>query len=368
MQKTSGHIPYLDGWRGLAILSVFFGHFVSKAEYWWIGSFGVQLFFALSGYLMCNILFIKKVKLPNFFVSRIVRVVPTFLLFIAVLLVYSAVFQPEPFIPSGEEILATVTFLRTYLPHELPLTSKQWAIGHLWSLNVEEHSYIFLALVALLTRRAKSPWLTGLCLAASTFAVWLITFRYLTQPPEGPNHFSTLTESASLGLLAAATIRYLRHHLPLRLEAMVPPWLPLASVAVAFLCFSTYQFKGFHLILAPILIACAINFLDQVPTFVRTCLSNKVLCWFGTCSFSLYLWQQPLHVLTTDHGANGWLMSATAIGIGAISFYAFENPVRQVLASAWRKRSVDTKAQSIETREIAIQDGSGTAVVRIPED
>lgn len=352
MRSTSTHIPYLDGWRGIAILCVYVGHFVSKSAYWWVGTFGVHLFFVLSGYLMCNILFIKKVALPDFFASRLVRVMPTFLLFIAVLLAYSATLQPHRFTPSLHEILATVTFLRTYVPYDLSLSNKGWAIGHLWSLNVEEHSYLFLALVALLTRRAKNPWLTGTCLVIATASAWTVSQWYLVHPPGGASHFSTRTEVASLGLLAGATIRYVRHYLPLSLYSKVPGWLPLACVAVAFSCFSTYQYKGFHITLAPILLACAINFLDRTPEIARAALSTRALRWFGTCSFSLYLWQQPLHVLTTEYGANAFLMCASAIAIGALSFYVFENPVRKYLTTAWRNRSSSAKPELVNALSI----------------
>lgn len=338
MSPPDKHIPYLDGWRGLAILCVFIGHFVSHARYWWIGKYGVDLFFVLSGYLMCNILFIKLVPLPDFFASRFMRVVPTFLLFIGAMLLYATTLQPEPFVPSGAEILATMSFLRTYLPHELALTSDQWPIGHLWSLNVEEHSYIFLALVALATRRLNRRWLTGAALAGSALLVWFITVAYLHSPPPGPNDMSMRTESASLGLLAAAAIRYVRHYFPLTLYRKVPGALPLLAAVAAFLCFSLYQYKGIHLTVAPLLLACAINFLDRVPELVRRCLSHPALRWLGTCSFSLYLWQQPLHVLLAKYDMNPYAMAAAAAGIGLLSFYLFENPVRKRLAAAWRSR------------------------------
>lgn len=315
---------------------------------------------------MCNILFIKQVALPNFFASRLIRVMPTFLLFIGVLLVYSATLQPHRFVPSSHEILATITFLRTYIPYDSGLSSKQWAIGHLWSLNVEEHSYIFLAIIALLTRRAKSAWVTGTFLVIATLAAWVFSHKYLLQPPAGASHFSTRTEVASLGLLAGATIRYIRHHVPSRLYASVPSWLPLVSIVAAFSCFSTYQYKGIHITLAPILLACAINFLDRIPEFCRKVLANPVLRWFGTCSFSLYLWQQPLHVLVTDYGMNAFLMCGIAISIGVVSFYGFENPVRKQLTAAWRARASRMAAPAVSGG--VMQGSGGAGAVRLLDD
>lgn len=83
----SNHIPYLDGWRGVAIVLVLIGHF-NDIGLVWLGPFGVMLFFALSGRLMCELLFIKKVELVTFFFRRFSRILPTFWLFLLIVFLY----------------------------------------------------------------------------------------------------------------------------------------------------------------------------------------------------------------------------------------------------------------------------------------
>jgi peptidoglycan/LPS O-acetylase OafA/YrhL len=73
-------IDYLDGWRGLAILLVLVAHFL-QLKWMDLGTMGVDVFFVLSGMLMANILFVKKVSLTIFYKRRISRVFPVFIIF-----------------------------------------------------------------------------------------------------------------------------------------------------------------------------------------------------------------------------------------------------------------------------------------------
>ena len=77
-------IAYLDGWRGLAVLLVFVGHFITT---WGVnyGRLGVELFFVLSGRLMAEILFERELDLGKFYWRRFSRVFPALLVFATVI-------------------------------------------------------------------------------------------------------------------------------------------------------------------------------------------------------------------------------------------------------------------------------------------
>ena len=63
----SGHYPTLGALRGVAMLMVVFAHFTGNGARLFgeplpinVGRYGVEIFFAISGYLMGGILFCKK--------------------------------------------------------------------------------------------------------------------------------------------------------------------------------------------------------------------------------------------------------------------------------------------------------------------
>ena len=75
------HFDYLDGWRGLAIGFLLLGHF-SPVRGLDLGTFGVNLFFVLSGLLMAGLLFIQKTPIDVFYKRRISRIVPALFFFL----------------------------------------------------------------------------------------------------------------------------------------------------------------------------------------------------------------------------------------------------------------------------------------------
>lgn len=152
---SSGHIPALDGLRGLAILLVTLYRFStgptdpSAAGQWLfpvlhLGWCGVDLFFVLSGFLITGILFDSKDKdgyLVNFFGRRALRIFP---LYYGVLLVS---FLLLPWV--GVRVFAPQepqqAWLWLYGTNIYQAVQGAWCLGpfnHFWSLAVEEHFYL----------------------------------------------------------------------------------------------------------------------------------------------------------------------------------------------------------------------------------
>ena len=332
MQPNSPTIPYLDGWRGAAILLVLYAHFSLNAG----GELGVTMFFVLSGYLVSGLLFEKHTGLGTFFWRRATRILPTFWLYLAVMAWYTAALQPVPYVVPFQELAATLLFLRTYLPSDQSIWSAQWPIGHLWSLNVEEHAYLVLGAIALLLRATGARRLVRLVMLGCIAAMCVTIFWYARRPPAGASPWVLRSECAALGLIAAAWLRTVRPtaHLALMRDghgAVAP-----LALAAGLLCFAPRAPYLAAPGLAPLLLAVAVNYLDSAPAPLLRVLSWRPLRWFGLCSFSLYMWQQPFYKAMALYGLPPVAALVLALLTGAGMFYLFEQPVRRYLNRVWR--------------------------------
>jgi peptidoglycan/LPS O-acetylase OafA/YrhL len=183
---AQGHIPALDGIRGLAILGVlcvhFFGNFVPANALERIfrnvnglGTLGIDLFFMLSGFLITGILLDTKShdnSLKNFWIRRFLRIFPLYYLVLS-LIALALLILPTALIPGADKIREAQPWAWTYLFNFFIAREGDWTVpfmGHFWSLAVEEQFYLVWPLLVL---RLSPRRLMQLCMALILLACGL---------------------------------------------------------------------------------------------------------------------------------------------------------------------------------------------------
>jgi peptidoglycan/LPS O-acetylase OafA/YrhL len=152
MRLVIEHVPYTTGIpRPLAYAFV------------WNGQFGVQIFFAISGFLITSITLkrwgsLPKIKLRDFYLLRLARIGPLLLALLAVLSVLHFTGLEDFHVSAktgglGRALLAALTFHVNVLEARRGYLPGNWDV--LWSLSVEEMFYLFFPVAAWLLGRVR---------------------------------------------------------------------------------------------------------------------------------------------------------------------------------------------------------------------
>ena len=322
------YIPALDGWRGMAILLVLAGHFGGDRYLAGLGSAGVDLFFVLSGRLMADILFVRNVPLGAFFFRWFSRVYPTLLIFVSV---SAAVFSLTPLAPGVVGVLSALSFTVNYVITEsgtfIPI------FDHIWSLCVEEHSYVLLGLFALLLRGADSRFIGLLVLALGFAALAIGTLQYDVYEQNPFTVFwPTHVAAAPILISAAFALLFSQHRSPWALEWLVPLAF-FCGLAMRLFADAAWMFFG----LKTLLLAIAVCTIESAKHFSRILFEGDIIRQIGRMSFSIYLWQQPFYILARQGHLPQLPALALAVCFGLLSYYLIEQPTRTRL-NAWLER------------------------------
>ncbi len=162
--RKSGYLPSLDGWRALAIIGVLmthdspwslWGH--STAKFKGYGGYGVYLFFAISGFLICTRILEEEAALgffhlKSFYIRRLFRIQPAALAYLAVIAVLTLFGIAHE---SRHYWLGSLFLYHNFLWDDRDFSGNNAFTGHFWTLAVEEHFYILLSLVLFFVRRRR---------------------------------------------------------------------------------------------------------------------------------------------------------------------------------------------------------------------
>lgn len=158
------HMPALDGLRGLAVLSVMLFHMTflppseGIAKLLEAGWVGVDLFFALSGFLITGILLDTKGRpyaLRNFWLRRALRILPLYYALVVACLIVLPLFHHPKLANfsriNGDEIY--YWFFLSNVPIALSGAFRHGVLDVTWSLAIEQQFYLFWPLLVFTLNR-----------------------------------------------------------------------------------------------------------------------------------------------------------------------------------------------------------------------
>lgn len=342
------------------------------------GFIGVDVFFVISGYLICGQLLAElgrtgSIALLPFWARRAKRLLPAACTVILVTAGATLVFLPRPqWVETFRQLAASAIYLQNWLLARdsvdyLAAENDPTAVQHFWSLSVEEQFYIavpvILLVLASLARSKRRARMVPLALGVLA-AISLASFAYsamATAATPGPAYFSTLTrawEFGAGGLAAAVTTSWLRA----ARSRIAVTGLGLAGL-VASLVLITPE-SPFPGTIAALPVVATVLVLVARPIVSDPSRSSAMLragTAIGDRSYSIYLWHWP--VLIFAHSALGeeinWSVKLLLlVGIAVLAEFSFrfvENPLRR------RRVSTGRGAMTIVASALAL-----TLVVAVP--
>jgi len=317
-----------DGWRGLAIILVLAGHFL-PTSWIWEERMGVDVFFVLSGMLMSNILFEKRMYLKDFYIRRFSRVMPALTLFVCFAFGI-AYLKPLDFHIS--EFFSSLLFLRAYYPADPFIVDTPVPVPHLWSLNVEEHSYLIMSLLTLLIACKRQAAIAFFCLYL--VSVIICFHLYFTLPAAEFKKSLFRTETTIGFIMFSAAYCLIKQHLNIKLG----PYTSAICLVLAAACYLQVAPIWLTFLVCPVLLGVGVNHLAESAKGLETLLLNWSVRKMGVISFSVYLWQQVFYMYSYVLPGGALTGFIASIVVGVASFYLFEDPVRKYINGRWSPR------------------------------
>lgn len=347
-----GRIRGFDGLRALAVVAVFLQHYTPLGRTWEVGSYGVWLFFGLSGFLIVRILHGERRAieagtigaghaLRRFFWRRTLRIMPVYYLVLAVFAVLGAVGWARDFQFPG----AWWHFAYLSNFHFAQIGEWQGRFGFLWSLAVEEQFYLLAAPALLL---APAAWTRNICAGVVLAAL----IRQLLLRLEGAPEIVSYTDSlGNFGVIAFGG--WLALALPARAKAGTRSWPAAAGLGLVALFVWGYHNIGLYtpqvadlITIAPVMAMTLLGagtlaavYLNQESWAVKA-LEWRPLAWLGRISYGLYLYHNlpPHWLLTWACRKFGWAFVPTetleaafsfaiALGLATVSWLLIERPL-----------------------------------------
>jgi len=331
----------IDGLRALAVIPVVFYHVGIPG---FAGGFvGVDIFFVISGYLICGMIDADirsgTFSLGNFYKRRILRILPALFVMLLVTSILAYVYclpvELEDYsksLASAVGSVSNVYFAGTAGYFDAPAETKP--LLHTWSLGVEEQFYLITPLLMLfayrvLPKRAKLLFaFVGVLSFAAAFVVSYrnTTFAFYLTPFRAWE--LALGALLSIRFIPAPQTEFLKNICGMTGVLLLLGTVVFGSPSAPLLAMTSLASIGAALVIASS---------ERGISTAGKLLSLRPVVLIGLISYSLYLWHWPLIVFQRTDGlllagssdlATKLALIAVSIGVACLSWHFVERPFR----------------------------------------
>jgi peptidoglycan/LPS O-acetylase OafA/YrhL len=342
-------IPEVDGLRAIAIALVVAYHFEIRVTG---GFLGVDLFFAISGYVITrNIIATINDSPPieflrTFYRRRVLRLLPAALVLCVVVVAVAAAADNrrlfgEPSL-TAKNALAGLVGIGNWFQLHIPeiAQGESRPLLHMWSLSIEEQFYLALPLLLVAFRRRLV--LAVFVVGAATMVVGV--GAALLSPSANEAFFSTPSRITPVGagvLLAGldhtTSLRQRLREWKFRSPALGALLGLLAVLSIAVDWGAPWLSRGgFAVLSLPFAGIVALAGAGGSDVFARM-LRSRAAQFVGARSYSLYLWHFPLAFLFDSYPFAVRLVLRIVLSavLAEASFRFVENPMRRTKGQLW---------------------------------
>jgi len=297
--SQSAYRPDIDGLRAVAVLAVVLYHLGGFGVTGGYG--GVDVFFVISGFLICGILKAEiaqgRFSLATFYERRCRRIFPALFAVLAVTTIAAvAVLLPRDLRDFGESLRSVAAFVANYYfarkTGYFDAAAEEKPLLHLWSLSVEEQFYIFFPLLLMLVARYRPKWCVPVFATAAAASLALSAHLVASDPARA--YFAT--PGRAWELLVGVLVTYA---VAPRARIAREGLAALGLALIAYGCFvytDATPFPGPSALVFCVGAGLVIVAGSGGPTLAGRLLSTPPMVGIGLISYSLYLWHWPLIV------------------------------------------------------------------------
>lgn len=335
--------PDIDGLRALAVLSVLLFHAGVPGV---PGGFvGVDVFFVISGFLICGMIesqiHEQNFSLGNFYKRRIMRIFPA----LAVVMIATSVVSYRYYLPielndyalslvAAAFSVSNIYFAYTTGYFDAPALTKP--LLHTWSLGVEEQFYFVIPLIILYTTRLIPGYLRTVLIIALALSLIVAVYGFHYHPAKAFYLTPCRTWELVLGALLSNGAQLMPASKRLRdLVSIAGLTLILGIVFLAPSYTPVLTMTGLASLGAALIISSSSG--GHLPSFAGHLLAFAPVRFVGLISYSVYLWHWPIIVFERSGAVSGIdlplgtsqvIVIVLSLVAGAASWFFIETPFR----------------------------------------